>query len=778
MVAPTPYVGSRPFERSEADRFFGRDREIELLAALAYSNRTMVLHASSGAGKTSLVEAGLRPRLESEGWGVLPTARVGIRAGGSAATARVNRFVASLATAWQLPIRWELVEPPPGVVELLGPLGVTPHGLSVVVIDQFEELFLSDISRQVERVEFVHQLAHALDRFAGLRLLLAVRDDYLGELEPLLDAFRQTTLRMTRLERLDAASARAAIVEPSRASGRTWEEVAAKQLVDSLLTARVHRRGQLARVGGEVVEPVQLQVVCDLLWRNLPRSVTNVTSAHLAEYGDVDRALADYYGAAVAAAAGVAGWSDRRVREWCHNNLVTSAGTRSTVFRDKTTSNGLPNEAVDELEAHHVLRAEARLGGRWYELSHDRLVDVVEGAVAGRDRLPLWARVLVAVLTLAAVTTIAGLLIGLGSSRDSVEELAAELATSQLRSDQNQNRTTSTMTDVLATSAAAAVNAAELVVREPTRANLAAATNAVTEARSLVTGVTDALGEQRAIQASGAATQRAADLAEDATELASANPQGAETLVAEARREAQEAAAVAEVASAGVDADATDAATLPAPVAVLEAEDADYDHGMEPGVDPDDPTVHYMRPTGVPASLRFDLTGIAPGEYVLLARANTNGSNASDSFYVAPDGRMRTNKQTEASERPAGGPTHEIPAGTLLEMTGQAVNRTPGDVPTFWLEVRLPGAGTAKGNAVWVNDRDLDPGVWDIAEAQVQPPLGWIADFISTRCGESFELHAPRCNPWILRVGEQTESLVLFAREPNTLLDSLAVVPW
>ena len=76
-----PYVGPRPFRRSLEDRkrFFGRDKEAEEIEALILTHKLVLIYAQSGAGKTSLFNANIIPYLESEGYEVLPVARVGIR---------------------------------------------------------------------------------------------------------------------------------------------------------------------------------------------------------------------------------------------------------------------------------------------------------------------------------------------------------------------------------------------------------------------------------------------------------------------------------------------------------------------------------------------------------------------------------------------------------------------------------------------------------------------------------------------------------------------------
>ena len=56
-----PYVGPRPLELGE--RLWGRDEEIAALYFLLSAERIVLLHSPSGAGKSSLVQAGLIPRL-------------------------------------------------------------------------------------------------------------------------------------------------------------------------------------------------------------------------------------------------------------------------------------------------------------------------------------------------------------------------------------------------------------------------------------------------------------------------------------------------------------------------------------------------------------------------------------------------------------------------------------------------------------------------------------------------------------------------------------------
>jgi hypothetical protein len=66
--AGKPYKGPESYATEDADLFFGRERTGEQLVAAILSSTFTVLHAPSGAGKTSLLNARAIPALESRGW--------------------------------------------------------------------------------------------------------------------------------------------------------------------------------------------------------------------------------------------------------------------------------------------------------------------------------------------------------------------------------------------------------------------------------------------------------------------------------------------------------------------------------------------------------------------------------------------------------------------------------------------------------------------------------------------------------------------------------------
>src|SRR5258705_13972618 len=71
-----PCVGPQPFEKEDSYRFFSRTRETEELLSLIIAHRAVLVYAQSGAGKSSLLRAGVINRLEDQQYQVLRSARV------------------------------------------------------------------------------------------------------------------------------------------------------------------------------------------------------------------------------------------------------------------------------------------------------------------------------------------------------------------------------------------------------------------------------------------------------------------------------------------------------------------------------------------------------------------------------------------------------------------------------------------------------------------------------------------------------------------------------
>jgi len=381
-----PYVGPRPFERGDRDKFFGRTRETRDLLALIMAERVVLFYAESGAGKTSLLNTQIIPSLEDEGFCVLPVVRVGSELPpGLPATAVKNIFVfsvwmglmgtdtplatmtgnnllAAIKNQWATAPRDEFDEPRP----------------PLLIIDQFEEILTTHRDRWQEAQGFFEQLAEALEQIPRLGIVLAMREDFVAGLDPYAPLLPKRLKTRYRMERLGYEGALEAVKKPAANAGCAFEPDVAENLVNDL--RRIKATTFAAKEGttiGPNVEPVQLQVVCNQLWHNLPADRPTITADDVQQYGNIDRALIDFYDAAIQQVTQQTSVKERDVRHWFDRQLITPMQTRGLVLRGENDTAGLPNPAVDLLERRHLISGDVRAGARWYELSHDRLIDPV-----------------------------------------------------------------------------------------------------------------------------------------------------------------------------------------------------------------------------------------------------------------------------------------------------------------------------------------------------------------------------------------------------------------
>ena len=172
-----------------------------------------------------------------------------------------------------------------------------------------------------------------------------------------------------------------AIREPARQVGVEFEAAAAEELQRFLSLVRVQQLdGRTIEETGEFAEPVQLQVVCRRLWDMLSPTAQEISVDHVRNLGEVERALTEYYEAVVATASRLSGSAERTIREWIEGALITPTGIRGEVMQTPTTSGGLDNRAIASLVDGYLVREERRRGNAWYELAHDRLIQVVKSS--------------------------------------------------------------------------------------------------------------------------------------------------------------------------------------------------------------------------------------------------------------------------------------------------------------------------------------------------------------------------------------------------------------
>ena len=383
-----PYVGPRSLGIDE--RIYGRDRETRQLLDLLIAERIVLLYSPSGAGKTSLIQAGLIPELEKEDFHVLPVIRVNREVGLN----RCNRYVMSALLSLEQSVPQDQTIPPEELASMqFGDYlkrreaeSGTGDG-TFLIFDQFEEILTIDPFNREAKTDFFNQVGEAL-RDLKRWALFAMREDNVAALDPYLRLI-PTRLKSTfRLDLLSVESAQIAVREPAKECGVEFTEEATTKLVDDLRQVAVQGpTGITEQQLGPYIEPVQLQVVCYRLWEKLDANVKEITAEHVVGTGNVDSALADYYAERVEQIAEKSGVKERVLREWFDRRLITESGIRSQVMVGSENAKELNAEAIQSLVDVHLVRGEERRGVTWLELAHDRLVKPIRADnMAWRER--------------------------------------------------------------------------------------------------------------------------------------------------------------------------------------------------------------------------------------------------------------------------------------------------------------------------------------------------------------------------------------------------------
>lgn len=183
-----PYPGLEPFAPEDAAVFFGREREIDRLLALLQptlqrsSGRFVAIVGPSGSGKSSLLHAGLLPRLQrlEQRWLLIPAIVPGARPTDALAHGLARSLGAHDCERSAAEVKASLEHGAPALVELAHELarlsGNRPSVL--VVVDQAEELLTR--SGVNEQKAFLDLLRGALQDQSPLWVVATMRSEFLS----------------------------------------------------------------------------------------------------------------------------------------------------------------------------------------------------------------------------------------------------------------------------------------------------------------------------------------------------------------------------------------------------------------------------------------------------------------------------------------------------------------------------------------------------------------------------------------------------------------------
>lgn len=345
-----PSLPRRPFRfldayrPADADLFTGREQETSILVQKILAHRLVVLTGASGTGKTSLLLAGVLPRLAAEGWRMIHIRPLGDP------FAALQRALAPLSG--DLPAET-------GLRDLILTAEAATDERLVVALDQFEEFFLR--LGPGAQGAFIAELAPCLsDPEVDARFVISLRDDFFLRLGPFETQVPEIFHNVFVLNRLQREQALAAVMEPLEKVGIELQPGLAERIV-----------GDLDEQG---IDPPQLQIVCDRLYDDmLVRGSQRITVADYERLGGIEELLPAYLSDVLARLP-----QAKPILE----SLVGDEGLKAV--RSLTEIEGRVGGEVDDLLAVLEKLIDARLvrsvkenGKPCYELVHDVLAAAI-----------------------------------------------------------------------------------------------------------------------------------------------------------------------------------------------------------------------------------------------------------------------------------------------------------------------------------------------------------------------------------------------------------------
>ena len=240
-----PYRGLETFRATDAQYFAGRDTEIDQLEAALQSHDILGLIAASGAGKSSLVYAGLIPRLEQSDdntlWDVFafkpgrePLKSLSRALAGAlgpygdidAEVEQINRRVRNFRSG-DVPLR-DLFERVRDARRAAHP--DYAHRF-LIFVDQWEELY-TQVDNSEDRGILLRELEDAISE-DGTQLLLTMRADFMGDiLSHDRDFFESLKPGIQYLTPMSEDAMHEAIEVPANAVGLRLQDGLASQMVE------------------------------------------------------------------------------------------------------------------------------------------------------------------------------------------------------------------------------------------------------------------------------------------------------------------------------------------------------------------------------------------------------------------------------------------------------------------------------------------------------------------------------------------------------------------
>ena len=374
--ARSPFKFLDSYQKADADVFFGRQEETKALYKALSGVKQLLVYGSSGSGKTSLVECGLRNQFSDADWFALT-----IRRGGN-----INASVfTGINNALDIKIKTDPVTKMPedmqmGLGEAVEKLFAKRYQPVYLLFDQFEELLISGETE--EKKIFFTSLNNLINYKVPCRIMLIMREEFIGhlsEFESLCPSIFQHRFRVEKMGRKNVEEVIYNILEaPKYKTFFTVED--SHHLAECILSKLPDKRKE--------IELAHVQVFLGELWDRAQTTKNNnelpiLSAGRIHEDDNLEAVLESFlkkqmkeleegYGERVPLELLAAMISERFTKL-----QLSEAAIKADLENKKVISKKTIPDLLKELEQRRIIRT-IKIGDETqYEISHDVLALVV-----------------------------------------------------------------------------------------------------------------------------------------------------------------------------------------------------------------------------------------------------------------------------------------------------------------------------------------------------------------------------------------------------------------
>ncbi len=374
--ALSPFKFLDSYQKADSDVFFGREKETHDLYTALSGVKHLMVYGPSGAGKTSLIECGLRNQFSDADWFAIT-----IRRGGdinASVFASINKaLVDKIETD---PVAKIPVDTSIEFGQAIEQLFAERYQPVYLLFDQFEELLISGDAE--EKKKFFTLLNKLIRNKVPCRIMLIMREEFIGhlsEFEQLCPSIFQHRFRVEKMGRKNVEEVIDHILEAPRY--RTYFNVAdSHQLTESILSKLPDKKKE--------IELAHVQVFLGELWDRAQQikkmnELPVLSASLIKDDDDLEGVLESFLKKQMKELEGVYGERvplellAAMISERFTKLQMSVAAIKTDLDNKKVTGKKPIADLLKELEQRRIIRTIKAGDETQYEISHDVLALVV-----------------------------------------------------------------------------------------------------------------------------------------------------------------------------------------------------------------------------------------------------------------------------------------------------------------------------------------------------------------------------------------------------------------